>query len=264
MIQKFHARRINDGKILDEDVSLVMEEPLQIVIQGKPYTIIMRLPGDEIPLAAGFCLTDGIIDGMDDLAGLNFCKDTQNKILISLSEARLSMVHDHLNRKGFISQSSCGLCGKELLNEICTNFPSVQMAKTQNIPLKKLFDYAQILKEQQKLFVETGAVHATAIFDGQERLIAFAEDVGRHNALDKAIGKAFLNQTLKYAKVAVCSSRASFEMVQKVARAKIPFLATVSAPTHLGVELAQQTNVCLVGFVRQPNATVYTFPERIQ
>ncbi len=261
MIKKIVTHRIYGDKIIEAESSLAVEEPLQIVIQNHPYTVVMRLPGNEIALAAGLCLTDGIIDNINDLAGIAFCKDNSNKILVTVVNKREQLIQKHLHRKTFISQSSCGICGKEMIDEICTRIEKIH-DKT-SIPLTRLFSYTQILKEQQKLFTETGCVHAAALFNSQDSLISFAEDVGRHNALDKAIGLALLENKLDQAKVAVLSSRASFEMVQKIARAKIPIIACVSAPTYLGVELAQQAQICMVGFVRQPNATIYTFPECI-
>ena len=165
MIQKYFARRITDGTICDGEVSLALEEPLQIMIQGRAYTTIMRLPGDEIALAAGFCFTEGIIDSVDDLAGIQFCKDSSNRIFVSLTPERTSKVQSYLERRSFISQSSCGICGKELLNEICTKLEKIPPSCP--IALERLFSYADILKAQQELFSLTGCVHAAALFDEQ-------------------------------------------------------------------------------------------------
>jgi FdhD protein len=223
---------------------LIQEEPLSIRIQGNPYSVVMRTPGDESAHVAGFCLGEGIIDSADDIAQLAFCDASDaNVVTVTLSPARRQQVEALLQRRGFISQTSCGICGKELIKD-----------------LKQAIHH---LSRHQPLRRKTRSSHAAAIHDAQARLLAVAEDVGRHNALDKAIGKVLLAGGIRQAAFVVLSSRVSYELVQKTARARIPIILAVSRPTALAVDLASQLNMAIASFPRGSGYHAYCGEERL-
>ena len=223
---------------------LLGEEPLSIRIEGKPYAVVMRTPGDEVAHVAGFCLTEGIIDSPDDLTSIGFCEDDDsNVVTITLTPARREQISDIMDRRGFISQTSCGLCGKELIKDL---FQIIKpLGNNQSIDIKKALACLEALPDIQPLRTQTLASHAAAIYGAGQKLLAVAEDVGRHNALDKAIGKIFLERKLDQAELLILSSRISYELVQKSARARIPIILAHSRPTALAVDLAARLNITL-------------------
>jgi len=223
---------------------LLGEEPLSIRIEGNPYAVVMRTPGDEIAHVAGFCLTEGIIDTPDDLTSIGFCEDDDtNVVTVTITPSRREQISDILDRRGFISQTSCGLCGKELVKDL---FQSIKpLSDRHPIDIKKALTNLQTLPDIQPLRMQTRASHAAAIYGAGLELLTVAEDVGRHNALDKAIGKIFLGRSLDQAELLILSSRISYELVQKSARARIPIILAHSRPTALAVELAASLNITL-------------------
>jgi len=223
---------------------LIAEEPLAIRIQGKPYSVVMRTPGDEIAHAAGFCLSEGIVETPDDFSSIGFCEKIEgNVVTITLNPSSRENVVPVLDRKGFISQTSCGICGKEIIEDL---FQIVRpMDDSVLFDIKKASGKLEFLETLQPLRDKTRAAHAAAIFDINMELLTVAEDVGRHNALDKSIGKLFLNRKLDEATLLILSSRISFELVQKAARARIPVILALSKPTALAVELAKRLNMTL-------------------
>jgi len=242
--------------------AVISEEPLSIRIQGNPYSVIMRTPGDEISHAAGFCLGEGIVDTPDDFASIGFCdnQDT-NVVTVTLNSSRRSLIADLLNRRGFISQTSCGICGRELVGELFQMIRPVQ--REVRIPMETALSRLSRLSDLQPLRKTTRSSHAAAIFQTEEAPLSIAEDVGRHNALDKAIGKLFLQQKLHLAEMVILSSRISYELVQKTARAKIPVLLAVSRPTSLAVELASRLNMTLGCLSKDDGLYLYTGEHRI-
>ncbi len=223
---------------------LLGEEPLSIRIQGNPYSVVMRTPGDEIELVAGFCLTEGIIDTPDDYKSLAFCdgEDT-NTVAVTLVPSRREQISQILDRRGFISQTSCGLCGKEIVKDL---FQKIQpLENNGRIDISRAHACLEKIIRHQPLRHQTRAAHAAVLFDSDFELLAAAEDVGRHNALDKVIGKVFLAKKLDQAELLVLSSRISFELVQKAARARIPIILAISRPTALAVQLATELNITL-------------------
>ncbi|MGD8961531.1 MAG: formate dehydrogenase accessory sulfurtransferase FdhD [Desulfobacterales bacterium] len=241
---------------------LVGEEPLSIRLEGKPYSVIMRTPGEETAHAAGFCLGEGIIDTLDDVTSIAFCdgEDT-NVIAVTLTPARRKKVSRTLDRRGFISQTSCGICGKELVEEL------YQIIKP--VPDDPLLDSSKAcaclenLTAQQSLRRQTKASHAAVLYNAHYELLSVAEDVGRHNALDKAIGKALLEKKLESAALATLSSRISYELVQKAARARIPAIFALSRPTALAVDLATQLNMTLATLVDDEGLYVFCGAHRL-
>jgi len=223
---------------------LLGEEPLSIRIEGNPYAVVMRTPGDEIAHVAGFCLTEGIIDSPDDLTSIGFCEDNDtNVVTVTLTPSRREKISDIMDRRGFISQTSCGLCGKELVKDL---YQIIQpLGDRQPIEIKKALACLEALPDIQPLRMQTLASHAAAIYGSGPELLSVAEDVGRHNALDKAIGKILLGRRLDQAELLILSSRISYELVQKSARARIPIILAHSRPTALAVNLAASLNMTL-------------------
>ena len=242
--------------------SLIGEEPLSIRIQGQPYSVVMRTPGDEIPHVAGFCLGEGIVDTPDDFASIAFCdgEDT-NVVTVTLKPSRREKIPQILERRGFISQTSCGLCGKEIVKDLCQTLqPLTDFTK---IDIEEGLHHLEMLSEQQPLRQKTRSAHAAVLYSSDFRVLSFAEDVGRHNALDKAIGKLFLKDRLKEASVLILSSRVSYELVQKAARARTPVIVAKSRPTSLAVALASELNMTLVSNAKEVGFELFCGEHRI-
>ena len=248
--QAFHCR---NGTSQTSEIELIGEEPLLIRIDEKPYTVVMRTPGEELLHAAGFCLGEGIVDTPDDFATIGYCKDLDpNVIDIRLTPQRRAKIPGILDRRGFVSQTSCGICGKEMLGELYQILaPAADDFKVQ---INRVFDCIGQLSQSQKFYKRTRGSHAAILFNRQLEVIAFAEDVGRHNALDKAIGKAFMQKKLSNAGLAVLSSRISYELVQKAARARLPIMISKSRPTSLALEMGRSLNMTLAFPSRDPQS----------
>ncbi len=254
--------RFSNQQVSREDDRVVMEEPLEVYIDDEPYYVTMRLPGEELPLAAGLCHSEGVIDSIDDTLGVNYCQDiATNRINVYLSPGRKELAAAKLKQKRGTTYSSCGICGKEIVEDIAVTLKTIPVTVSAGFDfLRKLQD---VLRESQQLFQATGGTHAAAIFEKSGGLLAFSEDVGRHNALDKAIGKVLFSRKEKDAAFCILSSRLSYEMVQKAARIGIEVLAGASAPTKLAIDLAQAVNLTLIGFLRKERCNIYSCPERI-
>jgi FdhD protein len=225
-------------------LELLGEEPLQVRVEDKPYAVVMRTPGEEREQAAGFCLGEGIIDGPDDLRTIGYdWQQDPNLIDVWLKPARRARVKGILRRRSFVSQTSCGICGKGLIADLQQKIPPV--TADFSLGLGQALACLARLSANQVLHKATRAAHAALLIDEQLRDLAFAEDVGRHNALDKAIGRALLGGTLGRARLLVLSSRTSYELVQKAARARIQILISNSRPTTLAAEMAAALNLTL-------------------
>ena len=223
---------------------LIEEEPLSILVEDQAYAVVMRTPGEELFQVAGFCLGEGLVDRREDFATLGYCEDMDpNVVSVKLDPARRKIVSSLLERHSFISQTSCGICGKEMIKDLCQILTPIQneakMSVTQAITV------AGRLDDYQELYERTRGSHAVMLFDELFNVLAVAEDVGRHNALDKAIGKLFMGGQLSKARLAVLSSRISYELVQKAARAQLPIMLSHSRPTALAVELGNSLNMTL-------------------
>ncbi len=256
-----HIARYDDGIRSTETQVLIAEEPLSIRIEGNPYAVVMRTPGNEIAHAAGFCLAEGIVDLPEDIITIGFCDEEETNVAtITLTAARREKVAGILARKGFISQSSCGICGKEVvrdLRQIITPIP-----ENTRFTAEKILACGNGLPHFQALHQKTRSAHAAVVLDGTMTALAHAEDVGRHNALDKAIGRVFMAGDIEKAVCALMSSRLSYELVQKAARAGIELMVGISRPTALAVELAESANMTLV-WARENRLMVFCGEQRI-
>ena len=250
--------RLVEGELHREEATLIVEEPLEIIVDGEQYAVVMRTPGDDLALAAGFCLGEGVIDSKEHLGSIQACElENANQVSVVRTGDNLPPLRPIRHPVA----SSCGPCGRDTADEIVKRLPDLRAGSA--VTAAEMLALGQRLQEAQQHFRPTGGAHAAALFDPGGEMLSVAEDVGRHNALDKAIGRLLLSGRLGWANVAVLSGRCSFEMVQKAARAGIPLVASVSAPTSLAVELAARAQMTLVGFVRRDTLTVYLDHGRI-
>jgi FdhD protein len=232
---------------------LAVEEPLEIRIGGHPVAVTMRTPGNDDELALGFCLSEGLrpraAHVADDLAANTVEVDAPG-----FDPARL--------QRSFYTSSSCGVCGKGALEAVAVEAARIDSRLT--VPVGVVESLPARLGEKQAAFFATGGLHATGLFTADGELVCLREDVGRHNALDKVVGWAFLERRLPLADNILCvSGRLSFELVQKAAVAGCPLMVAVGAPSSLAVGLAADRGITLCGFVRDGRANVYTEPWRI-
>jgi len=263
------VRRITaDGETSRPD-SLAVEEPMEIRVGGRPLAVTMRTPGNDIDLAHGFLLTEGVIGSRQDISVARYCdgvdelgRNTYNVLDVTLA-AGVAPPAASVERN-FYTTSSCGVCGKASLDSVklssryspATDTAAVTTAVLANLPDK--------LREAQKVFDSTGGLHAAGLFTTAGELLVAREDVGRHNAVDKAIGWAVQASRVPLTGcVLMVSGRASFELVQKAVMAGIPVLAAVSAPSSLAVELAAEAGVTVVGFLRGATMNVYSRGDRV-
>lgn len=247
---------------------LTVEEPCEIRLGGRSLAVIMRTPGHDQELALGFLFTEGIIQGPEDVLEVRAASDNEglplvNVIDVILRAECLEHATKHTAQRNFAVSSSCGLCGKDSIAAVfCMNEPLP--SDDLRISAHGLYGLPAVLREAQAVFAHTGGLHAAGLFSMQGELILLREDVGRHNAVDKLIGHGLLQRTLPYSRcILLVSGRTSFEIIQKAVRARIPYIAAISAPSSLAVELAHQSGITLIGFLRAQTMNVYTHPERI-
>jgi len=260
--QDIFINRFRDGNLLEEKDIILKERPLAIKVDDTPFVTVMCTPDDEFELAAGLLFSEGVIDSGADIGIIRYCpQEAENVLEVRLTDERRPRAAARMQTMRSISRSSCGICDKELLDDISSFISPVQSDAT--ITAQKIFEYQTKLGEMSELFKLTGAAHSATLLDGDGNVLSFAEDVGRHNALDKAIGRILLTRPPQPPTIAFLSSRASFEMVQKIARAQIPIACFAGAVTSMAVELAQRMNVTLLGFTRPKGFNVYTHQKRI-
>lgn len=262
--------RIRDGVVTTRPDTLVAEEPLEIRLNGKPLAITMRTPGDDFALAAGFLVSEGVLANAYDLQNIVYCAgatvDGSNSYnVVDVRTAPDVVMPDITLERNVYTTSSCGLCGKASLDAVRTTarWPIADTPPVRVEPAL-LASLPDRLRAAQRVFDRTGGLHAAALFSEEGELLDIREDVGRHNAVDKLVGRALQNGDLPLSRVILLvSGRASFELAQKAVMAGIPVLAAVSAPSSLAVDLAVETGLTLVGFLRGSNMNVYAGEDRI-
>jgi FdhD protein len=244
-----YARVKHDG--CEDDVAV--EEPLEIRVDGRPLTVTMRTPGHDEELALGFLYGEGLIDGPHD-AG------PTEDFAANIVEVAGPLTRDPGERR-FYTTSSCGVCGKGALEEVAVH--SAPLPEGPTVPRSHLAALPDRLV--QPAFERTGGVHATGLFTPDGELLLAREDVGRHNAMDKVIGRALLDGLVPLGERILCvSGRLSFELVQKAAVAGAPILVGVGAPSSLAISLSDDRGITLCGFARRGRVNVYTHPERVR
>jgi FdhD protein len=253
-------RRKQDGTLEYLHDDLTIEEPLEIRIGRKNLATTMRTPGHDDELAAGFLVSEAIIRDRANLAKIS--EEGTNVVVVDLA-AHVKVRLQSAQRYGTIS-SSCGLCGKTSIEAIRQNFPAIKSTKLR-IEIATLLSLPERLRKAQSDFARTGGIHAAGIFDLKGNPLIIREDIGRHNAVDKAIGRAFLDSSLPLDRhLLLVSGRASFEIVQKALAAGIPIIASVSAPSTLAVNFARESNQTLIAFLRPPSFNIYSHVERLK
>lgn len=264
------ASHLTADTITTRPETLVVEEPLELRVNGAAITVTMRTPGSDVELAQGFLLTEGVVGQRDDIARVEYCRgagpdgtNTYNVLDVTLAPG-VSMPDIDVTRN-FYTTSSCGVCGKGSIDAVRTisrhspgDDPTVVASET----LSAMPDQ---LRSAQRVFASTGGLHGAALFDADGAMLVVREDIGRHNAVDKVIGWAVEQGRIPLSgTVLLVSGRASFELTQKSIMAGIPVLAAVSAPSSLAVDLASQAGLTLVAFLRGESMNVYTRPDRVK
>ncbi|GAB3860449.1 formate dehydrogenase accessory sulfurtransferase FdhD [Nocardioides maradonensis] len=249
-----------NGQVRRPD-SLAVEEPLEIRVDGSAYSITMRTPGADVDLAHGFLSAEGVISGPEDVVLAKHCTDSDLNVLEVTLRAGVCRP---VERRNLPITSACGVCGKESIADV------EQKARWPLPPVEPMVDAEMIsslpdrLRAEQRVFDRTGGLHAAGLFTASGELLVLREDVGRHNAVDKAIGWALREGRLPLSSaILMVSGRASFELVQKAVLAGIPMLVAVSAPSSLAVDLAADSGLTLAGFVRNGSMNLYSHPERV-
>jgi FdhD protein len=255
--------KIRPGSASRADDWVVVEEPLEVRVNGAPLAFIMRTPGHDLELAAGFALTEGVVGSPDGIGTIHHCEDApdagKNVVNIGLLPG-VSFDPERL-RRALMASAACGLCGRASLEALASQArPSVSNVR---VTRSLLLDLPRRLSEAQGVFRRTGALHAAALFAADGTLLVAREDVGRHNAVDKAVGRAVMDRQPLADAILLVSGRTSFEILQKAAVAGVPIVAAVSGPTTLAIATAEEFHITLVNFLRDGGMNVATRPERI-
>jgi FdhD protein len=245
---------------------LVREEPLEIRLRGVPIAVVMRTPGHDEELVRGFLRTEGIVETDAAITSIRYCNDiddpeAEHNVVQVVLDPSVEIDLARIRRNMFTS-SSCGVCGKASL-EHALAVAGPLPPDASRVELQVLYALPQRLRTEQPLFSSTGGLHAAGLFDASGSPLVVREDIGRHNAVDKAVGWAGRNPQRSPVAMMV-SGRVSFEITQKALAARIPVIAAVSAPSSLAVELARRSNMTLVAFVRGERLCVYAGEDRIQ
>jgi FdhD protein len=277
------VRRFSDGSTAaPEEDAVAVEEPLEIRVSGDTVAITMRTPGQDRELSVGFLFSEGILRSVDDLGGVTYCgrpgEEGWGNIIEVTPAPGLVLEVERVSaaRRGTLTTAACGVCGRRSVDDlmsVCSPVPPGLVLAAEVVART-----TERLRDVQRNFARTGGVHAAAALDASGALLTAAEDVGRHNAVDKVVGALVLDGTVRSSRasvsrttprpertpaVLVVSGRASFEIIQKAAVARIPVVASVSAASSLAIDLAERSGVTLATFVRDRRFNIYTHPERL-
>jgi FdhD protein len=265
MIQTVRVDRWSASDCRPDEDSLVIEEPLEIRLNDISFAVTMRTPGQDEALAVGFLATEGVLLSADDLYDITRCADPQHPDLHNILGVYIDperMPDELQSGRQRYANSSCGLCGKATIEAVrqftpaIVNAPDISRSLIQLLPDR--------LRTGQQVFSRTGGLHAAGLFNRDGDLLFVEEDIGRHNAVDKAIGRALLSGLWPLENtILMVSGRAGFEIVQKALAARIPTVCSVSAPSSLAVQLAQEAGMTLIGFLRGNTMNVYSGFERV-
>lgn len=278
-VTRRNARHLRAGAATQRLETLAVEEPLEIRVNGAPLSVTMRTPGSDVELAQGFLLTEGIISGRDDVVTARYCCGTGESLPQDYNVLEVTLA-EHVPRpevdltRNFYTSSSCGVCGKSSLEAVRLASRYGPADDPGRVAAAALTTMPDRLRAAQTVFARTGGLHAAALFSVGDGVVGGAadaasmlvvrEDVGRHNAVDKVIGWALEHDRIPLAgSVLMVSGRASFELTQKAVMAGVPVLAAVSAPSSLAVDLAAESGLTLVAFLRGDSMNVYSRPDRV-
>lgn len=267
-LRQVSVRRVNDGATSEARDAVAVEEPLEIRFHDRPFVVIMRTPGADRELTAGFLLAEGIITHGDALGAVEHCRhpdhpDVHNVVNVFFrKDAAVEIERVLAERRNVLANSSCGVCGRVTIESLASRAAPLSangafdVATLQQLPAQ--------LRQRQQVFEQTGGLHGAALFTAAGEFVAAAEDVGRHNAVDKVVGRMVLEDRVPLpSHVLVVSGRASFEIVQKAWLAGIEVICAVSAPSSLAISLADEAGITLIGFARERGFNVYTHPDRL-
>ena len=264
------ASHLADGTVTERPETLVVEEPLEIRVNGSPVTVTMRTPGSDVELAQGFLLTEGVIVRREDVLTVQYCRGAETPDGTNTYTVLDVTLHPDVPppntdvTRNFYTTSSCGVCGKASLEAVRLSSRYSPGDDPTSVATATLTSMPAQLRSAQKVFASTGGLHAAALFTTDGTLLAVREDIGRHNAVDKVIGWALETGHIPLGgTVLLVSGRASFELTQKAVMAGIPVLAAVSAPSSLAVDLAGQSGLTLIAFLRGDSMNVYSRADRI-
>ena len=267
-IRHVPVRRVGELARVDAEDVVAVEEPLEIRLHDRPFVVIMRTPGADRELTAGFLLSESIIGHSDELGAVEHCRhpdhpDVHNVVNVFFRREAAARVERLLaERRNVLANSSCGICGRVTIESLATR--TAPLAASTTFDAEMLHGLPVELRRRQHVFDQTGGLHGAALFTAQGEYVAAAEDVGRHNAVDKVVGRMVLEDRLPLSSHALAvSGRASFEIVQKAWLAGIEVICAVSAPSSLAVELAEQARITLIGFARERSFNVYTHAFRV-
>ena len=261
--RKIAAVKFDAGEVKETVESVAREEALQITINLKPYTITMRTQGQDALLATGLLFTENIINHPTDIISATEvpAPNADHTLVVSLMIKEEVLHGKNLFNRSIASSASCGVCGK---TELCDlPIPREPLYTTDKLTIEIIPRLLGQMSAAQSVFEQTGGSHAAAAFTIRGNLLSVQEDIGRHNAVDKVIGDLFLSDALQQAALLFVSGRVSYEIVAKCARAGIPFLLAVSAPSSLAVEFSRQQGITLIGFCRDNRCTVYTHEQNV-
>jgi FdhD protein len=252
---KYQGYRFLNGtpkKVID---NLVVEAALQININNEPYTVVMRTPGDDLELIRGLLFAEDIYKkNINPIYAVQELRENGFSV-INVTIPKTDLGKGYMNKRTLLSVSSCGICGKQKLEDI--SFSGTKLKNTIEFDISKLETMFLEMKEQQQTFEISGGSHAAALYTQSYQLLAIKEDIGRHNAVDKVIGQMINNNQLQNAKILLVSGRVSYEIISKAFIANIPFVVAVSACSSLAVDFAKEFGICLIGFTRGKKATIY-------
>jgi FdhD protein len=266
--REVRLQRITAGARASAADVVAIEEPMEVRVNGAPFAVIMRTPGADRELAAGFLLAEDVIRGSHELALIEYCEDVEeegrgNTLNVTVIGDAIERLAARLGeRRQVIMTASCGLCGRRTIATLRARTSAVDGHWT--VAASVVRSLPARLREAQAVFDTTGGLHAAGLFTIEGALELIAEDVGRHNAVDKIVGRRLLEDALPLSRsLLLVSGRTSFELVQKALLAGIPMIAAVSAPSSLAIELAEESGVTLCGFLRGESFNIYAHPQRI-
>lgn len=242
------------------DDVLVVEAPLQININNEPYTVVMRTPSDDVELIRGLLFAEDIYKKQHPLVYSIIDKKANGDSIINVTINKDDLGKGYLNKRTLLSVSSCGICGKKELKDLSQTGDKI--SNDFKIQANDVLEMMQKMSAAQEHFKKSGGSHAAALFDSDKTLLTLKEDIGRHNAVDKVVGDLLQKNTLKQTKYLVVSGRVSYEIVSKAFIAKIPIVIAVSACSSLAVDFAKEFGICLIGFTRNSNMTIYANPQK--
>lgn len=258
----YEGLKFDKGSVAKVADPLAVEQALQININGKPFTVVMQTPGAEKEITFGLLYSEDVLkaDSIFTLVEKKNERGIIEEMNVVIDEKKLGK--GYLSMRSLLSVSSCGICGKQELNDLNPDEPSLKDSLAK-IKLSNILAMHKKMFDAQKLFIDTGGCHGAAAFDVAGNLLALHEDIGRHNALDKVVGELLFAKKLGDAKVITFSGRISYEIVSKSFRAKIPVIVAVSAASSLAVDFAKEFGLTILSFTRTNKATCYSIPERI-